>query len=202
MYAQELQSAALPMLLLTPNGRHAAGFNREKWVLNPNSTSSTHLEMFSFLGKLMGIAIRSKEYLALNIAPLIWKLLVDDVPTVEDLEGVDVSLVKSINSLRNIDKEGIDAEMFSMTFFETFTTTTTDDRIVDLVPGGVAKDVTFENRHEYCDLVLKVRIVSIPLMRALLTSPLGCAVPAERVQRASRSGSSRPLHHGAHRAAG
>lgn len=77
-YCQELQSPVLPLLLRTPNGRHAAGYNREKFILHPNATSSTQLSMLSFLGKLMGIAIRSKEFLALNIAPFVWYV---DYPT-------------------------------------------------------------------------------------------------------------------------
>lgn len=71
-FAKELQSTMLPLLIRTPNGRQAVGYNREKWILNPGATSSTHLAMFTFLGKLMGIAIRSKEYLALNIPSIIW----------------------------------------------------------------------------------------------------------------------------------
>ena len=188
MYAQDLQSRSLPLMLQTPNGRHAVGLNRDKWVLNPSSTSSTHLEMFAFLGKLMGIAIRSKEYLALSIPSLIWKLLVSDSPTLEDLEGVDLSLVKSMNSIRHIDQEGIDADTFSMTFFETFTTTTTDDRIVELVLDGATKDVTFENRTEYCDLVLKVyNSVTFVCLTSTLSDRFCCVtlyvlVPTPRVQ--------------------
>lgn len=72
IYANELQSKTLPLLVRTANGRQAVGYNREKWILNPSATSSTHLEMFSFLGKLMGYAIRAKEYLALNIPSIIW----------------------------------------------------------------------------------------------------------------------------------
>jgi len=94
MYTQELQSGVLPLLIPTPNGKEAAGHNREKWILNPGATSSTHMDMFAFFGKLMGIAIRSKQYLALNIPSIIWKLIVGDLPTLEDLEGIDFSLVK------------------------------------------------------------------------------------------------------------
>jgi hypothetical protein len=72
MYAQELQSSALPLLLLTPNGRQGVGQNREKWILNPGATSAVELEMLAFLGKLVGIAIRSKEYLALSLPSMIW----------------------------------------------------------------------------------------------------------------------------------
>ncbi len=48
------------------------GYNREKWILNPGAVSSIQLEMFAFLGKLMGIAVRTKEYLPLNIPSIIW----------------------------------------------------------------------------------------------------------------------------------
>jgi len=177
MYAQELQSTLLPLMLQTPNGRHAVGFNREKWVLHPGSTSTTHMEMFAFLGKLMGIAIRSKDYLALNIPSLIWKLIVCDTPTQEDLEGVDVSFVSSMNSLRHIDETGVDAETFGMTFFETFTITTTDDRIVELVPGGKSKDVTFDNRAEYCDMVIKYRLHEFDRQAAAVRKGLASMVP-------------------------
>jgi hypothetical protein len=55
VYCNELQSAALPLLRRTPNGVHSIGQNREQWVLNPGSASTTHFEMFGFMGKLMGI---------------------------------------------------------------------------------------------------------------------------------------------------
>ena len=55
--------------------------------------------MFAFFGKLMGIAIRSKEYLSLCLPPLVWKLLVRDAVGVEELEGVDRSLVKNLEMI-------------------------------------------------------------------------------------------------------
>lgn len=70
MYAQELQSLALPLMVPTPNGRGAVGVNREKWLLNPGSASSTHLEMFAFLGKLMGIAIRRSVVHVIILSPV------------------------------------------------------------------------------------------------------------------------------------
>jgi E3 ubiquitin-protein ligase HERC1 len=84
------------------------------------------------------------------------KLIAGDVPNHDDLEGVDFSLVKTIDMLRNIDKNGVNKQTFSETFFETFTTTSSDDRIVELLPGGKSVDVTYENRQQYCDLVLQV----------------------------------------------
>jgi hypothetical protein len=59
-FAAELQSAALPLLLRTPNAKHAAGLGRDRWLLNPGAVAPAQLDMFVFLGKLMGHAMRSK----------------------------------------------------------------------------------------------------------------------------------------------
>ena len=176
-YAMELQTPALPLLIKTPNGRHAVGQNRDKFVWNPGATTSLHMEMFSFMGKLMGIAIRSKEYMAINIAPIMWKLMVGEVPTTDDLESIDSAHQKSIRTIKNIDQHGIDAEMFSCTFFETFTTLSIDDQTVELVPHGAEKEVTFENRHEFCDCVDYYRLHSFDRQITAVRAGLAQIVP-------------------------
>lgn len=85
------------------------------------------------------------------------KLIAGDSPNRDDLEGIDYSLVNSLDLLRYVDKNGVDEQSFSTIFFETFTTTSSDDRVVELIPGGKNVDVAFSNRHQYCDLVLQVR---------------------------------------------
>ena len=84
----------------------------------------------------------------------------NDTPTLDDLEGIDYAIVQSLKEYREIDKKGITSETFSDMFYETFTTTSSDDRIVELVPGGDHVKVTFENRHEYCDKVIQVCVPS------------------------------------------
>lgn len=53
-----VQSTALPLLIRTPNGVHAAGVGRDRYVPNPGATSPAQVEMFVFLGKMMGHAMR------------------------------------------------------------------------------------------------------------------------------------------------
>jgi hypothetical protein len=72
IYCEELQSQFLPLLVRAQNGRQASGINREKWLLSPDAVSPTHLEMLCFLGKLMATAMRSQEFLNLNIPSIIW----------------------------------------------------------------------------------------------------------------------------------
>ena len=50
----------------------------------------------------------------------------------EDLEAVDAMLVQSMASVRDIERQGVTAEFFQDVIMETFTTLTTDDRVVEL----------------------------------------------------------------------
>jgi len=180
IYMSEIQSKALSLLLPTPNGTHKVGFNRDRWVFNPGATSRIELEMLAFFGKLLGIAIRSESYLNLNLSQFMWKLICSETPTLADLEGIDCGVVQNVlESFRNIDQgaNAMDAEQFSMTFFETFTVDSTDNRTVELCPGGAAMDVTFENRKEYCDLVERYRLHEFDLQAAAVRRGLATIVP-------------------------
>ncbi|CAM9310758.1 unnamed protein product [Chrysoparadoxa australica] len=176
-YCQELQSTALPLLLRTPNAKHQAGLGRDKWALNPGATTPVQLEMLCFLGKLMGHAIRSKEYLALNLCSLVWKALVGQEPGQEDLEGVDILLTKSMDGLRSIDTQGVTAETFQDVVMEVFTAITLDDREVELKPGGESEAVVWSNRHEYATLVEQHRLNESSRQAEAVKAGLAMVVP-------------------------
>jgi hypothetical protein len=79
--SQELQSDKLPLLIRSPNMRLAeeqigVGESRDKWIPNPAATSPACIAMFKFFGVLLGIAIRSKNPLPIDLPTLFWKLLV------------------------------------------------------------------------------------------------------------------------------
>lgn len=80
-YCAELQSDALPLLIRCPNAVNDVGINREKWLPNPavgksGLSAAMHAEMLGFLGRLMGVAIRSQEPLDLDLPSIVWKQLV------------------------------------------------------------------------------------------------------------------------------
>ena len=177
-YCGEIQSSIMSLMCQTPNGRHVTGINREKWLLNPGAKSHTEIKMLAFFGKLMGVAIRSKGYLPLNIPLFIWKLIVGERPTLKDLEDIDQPLVRNfLHDFRNI-HETMDEEAFNVTFYETFTTIGTDGAEVELVRNGADKNVTFENRNEYCDLVENFRLHEFDKQAAAVRAGLGTVVPA------------------------
>ncbi|ETL24524.1 hypothetical protein L916_21469, partial [Phytophthora nicotianae] len=157
-YCEELQSTQLPLMLPTPNSQHNVGVGREKWLLCPGAQSSTSLQMLEFLGKLMGASIRSKQYLALNLAPLVWKKLAGERLVLDDLAAVDSMLVNSMARMRTIDRYGVTEEMFEDIVMETFTTLGADNRVIELKPGGAHLPVTFSSRCDYADLVEQARL--------------------------------------------
>ncbi|KAL6075983.1 putative ubiquitin-protein ligase [Balamuthia mandrillaris] len=147
-----------PLFIESPNTKHKIGKHQGCLIPNPSANSPFHLSLFNFVGRLLGMALRSGSSttaVALDLAPLVWKLLVGDGVriTLEDLEGVDLMGVKSLETLRNLEKEGITEEMFGDLIFLTFTTNSADGREVELVEGGADIPVTWENREEYVELV-------------------------------------------------
>lgn len=63
-------------------------------------------------GILFGIAIRTRKPLPLPLAPIIWKLLVGEPVTIEDLEDSDSMYVQSLRSIRDIHLSGVTEEDF------------------------------------------------------------------------------------------
>ena len=128
-------------------------------VPNPTATYSNAILMYVTLGKLMGMAIRNKMYMDLSFPSIIWKQLGNDKVNEDDLSNIDHMLLTTVNRLRNLEKEGVvTKEMFNDLFFETFSIRGSDGNVVMLKPGGDKIDVTWETRHEYCDLTIKYKL--------------------------------------------
>ncbi|KDO19324.1 hypothetical protein SPRG_15526 [Saprolegnia parasitica CBS 223.65] len=179
-YGAELQSAQLPLLLRTPNAAHNVGTGREKWVLNPTAFGRQHRlrrRLLEFLGKLLGASVRSRDYFALDLAPLVWKYLVHEPVGVDDLEAIDRMLVQSLAKIRTIDELGVTAEMFEDIVLETFTTLSIDNRVVEITPNGRQVAVTFENRCRFADLVEAYRLHEFDAALSQLESGLGKVLP-------------------------
>ena len=69
--------SALPLLVRTPNGRddNSEGYNRDTLLLNPDAVLPVHMQMFRFLGIMIGAAIRTDQPIELPLAPCMWELL-------------------------------------------------------------------------------------------------------------------------------
>lgn len=157
--SSELQSRKLPLFIPCSNARLAAEnigvgeAGRDKWIPNPSAKSPFCLKMFEFVGKLLGIAIRSKNPLPLDLPLLFWKSLVGSKLDATDLREVDYLEYETIEKMKEMDKQ-----TFETSLFETFTCILSDGSRVPLIPNGQQVPVTFENKDLFANLKLHCRL--------------------------------------------
>jgi len=103
--SKELHNQLIPIPLLTPcpNGVSNIGNNQDKYVLIPNANERIHLKLLTFLGQLMGMAIRTGVLLTLDFSNFTWKPLIGVPPDLSDLKSIDTNFVQLIGSLDDPD---------------------------------------------------------------------------------------------------
>ncbi|XP_071965475.1 probable E3 ubiquitin-protein ligase HERC1 isoform X2 [Antedon mediterranea] len=156
---QELETGIVPILIPTPNSSSDAGQNRDRFLLNPLPWCKDYLELFKFLGILLGVAIRTKKPLDLHLAPIVWKQLVGMPLVPQDLEEVDVFFMQALKNIKDIDKSGISEENFHEVIpLYWFECQSSDGRFVPVISGGRGIPLTYANRKEYVERALAYRL--------------------------------------------
>lgn len=147
----------LPLLVQCANQQVGVGDNRDKFVPRPCSDSPNELAMFEFLGRLMGIAVRTNILMPLDLPSFFWKQVVGTPVSRVDLEGIDKPFKSGV--LDNIYQCKSEAD-FDAAFGDslTFSVTLSDRTVMDLKPNGRSIPVTFESRLEYAALAEEARL--------------------------------------------
>jgi len=169
----ELHQPSLNLLLPCPNRTEGIGYNQNKFLPNPGACSPTQLSQFEFLGKLIGIAIRTKHNIYIAFPPLVWKTLVGLKTDRSALEHIDNSLCQYLDSIR----ENMNEETFSDTIFETFTARSIDGRIIELIPNGKNISVTWTNRLEFVSAVEQYHLNAYQAQIRSIFIGLGSIIP-------------------------
>lgn len=169
---EDLFSPDFNLLVLCKNGQHSVHTNQEKYVPNPGyflpqsaRSSTTALEMFEFVGKLIGMSLRAKLCLPFEFPMLIWKKLVGEEVGQEDLVDIDAIGSKLLDEIRNcetdVEDPVTDEDGFRRRFRDTgsfvFSGSDGEERALPGT-GGHKRTVTFANRAEYCDAVIAARL--------------------------------------------
>ncbi|KAF8817874.1 HECT-domain (ubiquitin-transferase) domain-containing protein, partial [Cardiosporidium cionae] len=161
---QELQSNRLQLFLPCPNAR-GYGDNQDQWIPNPSAVSALSLSMFTFVGKLMGVAIRSQQCLSLDLPAIVWKQLTNEPVGESDLEAIDALCIQILQKIRVLEFEGVTNETFQELFPLNWSTTSSDGRIVELKPNGTSIPVEWNERFEYVSSTVKYRLEEFNLQR-------------------------------------
>jgi hypothetical protein len=155
-FTEELYSKCLPLLIPTQNNKNDHGLNRDCYTINPEATSPSHLEMFKFLGALIGMAFRSGTVIDLKFPALFWKKFIGEPVGIDDLNGSDAYAVQAIKDLEK-NKTEIPKDMFEEYMDLSFTTQLSNGVAHPVCPGGKDRKVTFDEIDEYNNLVLEAR---------------------------------------------
>ncbi|XP_037935505.1 probable E3 ubiquitin-protein ligase HERC2 [Teleopsis dalmanni] len=148
----ELQNGSVPLLITTPNGRGEAGANRDCFLLDPTLTSVLQMNMFRFLGVLMGIAVRTGSPLSLNLAEPVWRQLAGEQLRPSDLTEVDRDYIAGLLCIRNMDEDPKVLNALELPF------ATTSAKGHDVHLSTRYTRITPQNRHEYVRLALNFRL--------------------------------------------
>ncbi len=161
----------LPLLVPCPNAQSGVGKYRDRYIVCPSVKSAVALEMYEFLGVLMGCALRTGVYVNIDLAPIFWKTLTGLPLTKADLKDIDKSFYGTLEWWR-LCAEGEWESDYN------FTTTLSDKSSVELRPGGASQIVSYSQRLEWIELALKARLEEGSLQMKYVMKGLHSVVPA------------------------
>ncbi|KAG1690342.1 hypothetical protein DVH05_028222 [Phytophthora capsici] len=169
----------VPILRPCPNALMSTGENRELFVPNSHLRSNPRrVQMAEFLGKLAGIAVRTKTPLDLNLPPVIWKLLVGQQVTRQDIEAIHQGCFQVVDTIANLDAHGITEAMFDEIVDASFTVLSSTRETVELVPDGRHLHVTWEDRAEYASAVETYRLTEFAPVCGDISRGVATILPA------------------------
>jgi len=189
----DLHSPHVPLFIKCPNAQ-GYGDNQEKYVPNPGANSTLQLSMFSFVGKLMGVAMRAKHVLNLDLPSIVWKQIAggetvntdttsrrgDGLVDRSDLEAIDAFSFKILDELREADVTGHEEGTLLEDLIDlNFVTTSTDGREIILIPNGRDIKVTWENRSQYVQLFTRYRLTEFDVQIKAMRQGISTIVPAQ-----------------------
>lgn len=143
----------LSLFIPSPNRANQLGDFKDKYVINPSNKSSYYLQLYEYLGELMGCAFRTGTFLTFDLPTMFWKKLVGQQISEEDIDEVD----KGIMELVRFFKES-SAEIIENDIFQTFTAMLSDKNIIELIPNGKNIKVTHENNAQFIEKFLEARL--------------------------------------------
>ena len=170
----DLMSSNTDLFILCPNGVNGVGLNRSTYVPSPSAATTSQLQQFEWVGTLMGIALRTRLPLALDLPSAVWKSLLDQPLDLSDLESVDKLCVQALSEIGKLDARSY-AQMFGE---QKFITQLSDHTELELRKGGRDTLVSYEARDEFIRLTVEARLQESSKQIASIKKGLHAVVPS------------------------
>ena len=182
---EDLFSEHFSLLVPCPNAQHEVHTNMDKFVPNPQHSDSLTMQMFEFIGKLMGMSLRVKLCLPFEFPSIIWKKLVGEEVCLDDLMAMDAITCRLLEAVRSCESDGIiDEESFEVKYGGKlrFVYTGSDGVERELGRGLRGRVVTFDERISFCDLVQHARLHEFDKHAAAIERGMAEVVPMRLLQ--------------------
>ena len=154
---EDLFTGHIDLFVPSPNAQSEDN-SEEMMIPNPcYNDNAEALQMYRFVGTLLGLSLRTKHLLPFEFSPQIWKTIVGCEVTEEDLEAVDAGFMSTIKQIREYTEED-GVEEFPYVFELVFAILDSTGNEVELVPSGAQIPVTFDNRLKFCSMAVEARI--------------------------------------------
>lgn len=176
--AEELMSPQLPLLVPSPNHAADVGEHRDCFLVSPSldvSSGSPGRRMLHFLGQLMGVCLRRGDVLPLCLSQAVWKGLLGEELTLEDLESFDLAATEGVRQLRQIS----DPEVFRSLGEFNFVTRDSSGQERQLVENGRKMLVDFSQVALFARLSMEARCTEAKRQLEVLRAGLASLVPLE-----------------------
>ena len=85
---------------------------KENYTITPSKVGSNDLQLYNFLGILMGVAIRTNTVISIYLPNIVWKLLIGQRIVYEDLVELDDGFITELKALASCES----AEKFEEEF--------------------------------------------------------------------------------------
>ncbi|CAK8531301.1 unnamed protein product [Lathyrus sativus] len=128
----------------------------------PNAASKVHplhLKYFSFSGRMIGLALKSKVHVGIVFDRVFFKQLAGNSITLEDIRDADPIMYHSCKQILEMNADYIDTDVLGLSF-SIEVEELGHRRVIELCPGGESIVVDSNNRGMYVDLLIQNRFVT------------------------------------------
>ena len=176
--------AAQSLLIPCPNSRSQTGDDRNKLLVNPGLLSEAALVHFRIFGQLLGIAIRSKCCLDLDLAECFWKAILRQPLCESDLAQFDFTAHRSLQFSDPLSDVAFNEAEFDEYLGDlTYTTVASDNRtVLALLPHGESLRVPFAERYRYRRLAIAARLHESALQLSVIREGLHSIIPEQALE--------------------
>lgn len=147
---EDLFSDHFDLFIPTSNNKYKHGLDSDCYVPNPeyNNNELTYLNMYEFVGRVMGYSIRSHSLLPFTFPKCIWNLLSGSELEYEDISDLDLHLYQNLEAIKNAkNAEEIPKQ-------QAFIITNENGEVINLNPESEEESITMLNRDKHCELII------------------------------------------------